>query len=165
MGASSRAYGTGQDEGELGIDALRFVAGAVTGGVVGTTVMTAVLAVVNVLYGPNLDVFRTVAEFAGTTGTVALGVGVFFAAGSLAWPLVFASLAPYMPGGTLVRQGVVFAAVLWVGFVVAFGQAYAGVDLAVFLAFSVVTHLAYGAILGAVAGRVTGYGSVAEVAV
>lgn len=138
-------------------DELRAAMGAVAGGVVGTTVMTGVLLAVNAVYAPEISVFVTLAELAGVGGDVALGLGMFVGAGVLAWPLTFATLGVYLPGRTRARQGIVFALVLWTGFVVAFGTRYAGVDLAVFVVTSVATHVAYGYLLGYVTGRLTGH--------
>lgn len=147
-------------------DELRAAMGAVAGGVVGTTVMTGVLLAVNAVYAPEISVFATLADLAGVGGqNVALGLAMFVGAGALAWPLTFTTLGAYLPGGTRAQQGVVFALVLWVGFVVAFGTHYGGTDLVVFLVTSVVTHVAYGYLLGFVAGRLTGHRERPELAV
>ncbi|MFC7046338.1 DUF6789 family protein [Halobacteriaceae archaeon GCM10025711] len=128
----------------------------IAGGVLGTLVMTAILLVVTVVADADLQVFQTVAELTTGGGSVLFGFLMFFAAGALAWPLFYVTLGLYFPGRTRVRQALLFAAVLWMGFVIAFARLYTGLDLAVFLGFSVVTHLLYGYILGAVFARITG---------
>jgi hypothetical protein len=130
--------------------------GGIAGGVVGTMLMTGVLFVVNATATPRLDVFGAVADLAGVGDAPALGLALFFGAGMFAWPLLFVTLGAYLPGGTRPRQGVVFAAILWTGFVTAFYSRYTGTDLLVFVGFSIVTHLAYGYVLGFVAARLTG---------
>lgn len=147
-------------------DELRAALGAVAGGIVGTTVMTGVLLAVNAIYAPEISVFATLAELAGVgADNVALGMAMFLGAGALAWPLTFATLGVYLPGKTRARQGIVFSLVLWLGFVVAFGTMYAGFDLVVFLVTSAATHVAYGYLLGFVAGRLTGNHESPEIAV
>lgn len=147
-------------------DELRAALGAVAGGIVGTTVMTGVLLAVNAVYAPEISVFATLADLAGVgADNVALGMAMFLGAGALAWPLTFATLGAYLPGKTRAQQGIVFALVLWTGFVVAFGTHYSGTDLVVFVVTSIVTHVAYGYLLGFVAGRLTGHREVPEIAV
>lgn len=136
-------------------DIWRIVVGGLAGGVVGTALMTLVLFVVTAL-GPELPVFETLADFTGVPGNVLLGFLLFFAAGSVAWPLMFVTVGVYLPGRTRPRQGVLFGAVLWVGFVLAFSGRYRGLDLLVFLGFSVSTHLVYGYLLGLSVARFTG---------
>ena len=158
---SERLEGTAERE-----DELRAAMGAVAGGIVGTTVMTGVLLAVNAIYAPEISVFATLAELAGVgANNVALGMAMFLGAGALAWPLTFATLGAYLPGRTRAQQGIVFSLVLWTGFVVAFGTMYSGVDLAVFVVTSVATHVAYGYLLGFVAGRLTGHRESPDIAV
>lgn len=146
-------------------DVPRTVVAGVAGGFVGTSLMTLVLFVVNALYGQQLRVFRTLSELSGGGGDVFLGFLLFFAAGSLAWPLLFVTAGVYLPGGTRPRQGVVFAMLIWVGFVLAFSGRYVAVDLLVFVAFSVVAHVVYGYVLGLVVARITGQYEAPEIPV
>lgn len=139
--------------------------GGVAGGIVGTMLMTGVLFIVNATLTPQLDVFGAVAELAGVPGSPALGLALFFGAGMFAWPLLFVTLGQYLPGGTRPRQGMVFAAVLWIGFVTAFSSRYTGMDLLVFIAFSIITHLTYGFVLGFVSARLTGQYEAPEIRV
>jgi hypothetical protein len=139
--------------------------GGIAGGIVGTMLMVGVLFIVNATVTPQLDVFGAVAELAGVGDAPALGLALFFGAGMFAWPLLFVTLGAYLPGGTRPQQGMVFAAVLWTGFVTAFYSRYTGADLLVFIAFSIVTHLAYGYVLGFVTARLTGDYEAPEIAV
>lgn len=140
-------------------------AGGIAGGIVGTMLMTGVLFLVNATLTPGIDVFGTLAELAGVGNAPALGIGLFFGAGMLAWPLLFVTLGAYLPGATKPKQGIVFAAVLWTGFITAFYSRYAGFDLVVFFVFSIVTHVAYGWVLGFVSARLTGQYEAPEIAV
>ncbi|WP_227131267.1 DUF6789 family protein [Halorubellus salinus] len=139
--------------------------GGIAGGIVGTMLMTGVLFIVNATLTPRIDVFGTLAELAGVGNAPALGLALFFGAGMFAWPLLFVTLGAYLPGATRPQQGIVFAAVLWTGFITAFYSRYAGFDLLVFVVFSVVTHLAYGWVLGFVSARLTGQYEAPELAV
>ncbi|WP_323676569.1 DUF6789 family protein [Halorubellus sp. PRR65] len=139
--------------------------GGIAGGVVGTMLMTGVLFIVNATLTPGIDVFGTLAELAGVGNAPALGLALFFGAGMFAWPLLFVTLGAYLPGTTRPQQGIVFAGVLWTGFITAFYSRYAGFDLLVFVVFSVVTHLAYGWVLGFVSARLTGQYEAPELAV
>ncbi len=139
--------------------------GGIAGGIVGTMLMTGVLFLVNATLTPGIDVFGTLAELAGVGNAPVLGIGLFFGAGTFAWPLLFVTLGAYLPGATKPQQGIVFAAVLWLGFITAFYSRYAGFDLVVFFVFSIVTHIAYGWVLGFVSARLTGQYEAPEIAV
>ncbi|MFC6953184.1 DUF6789 family protein [Halorubellus litoreus] len=144
---------------------LERAAGGIAGGIVGTMLMTGVLFIVNATLTPGIDVFGTLAELAGVGDAPAVGLALFFGAGMFAWPLLFVTLGAYLPGATRPQQGIVFAAVLWTGFITAFYTRYAGFDLLVFVVFSIVTHLAYGWVLGFVSARLTGQYEAPELAV
>jgi len=130
--------------------------GGIAGGVVGTMLMVGVLFVVNATVTPGLNVFGTLAELAGVGNAPVIGLALFFGAGMFAWPLLFVTLGAFLPGSTRPMQGIVFAAILWTGFITAFYSLYSGFDLVVFVAFSVVTHLTYGYVLGFISARLTG---------
>jgi hypothetical protein len=140
-------------------DSLRYTAGSVVGGVVGTVLMTGAFAAVNAVYGPDLSVYETLADLAGVATGNVVGFLLFVGAGAVAWPLLFASLGPYLPGESSVVRGLVFAASLWLGFLAGFAGDYAGIDLLVFVAFSGATHLLYGALLGLFGSKATGGGA------
>jgi len=146
-------------------DELERALGGIAGGVVGTMLMIGVLFIVNATLTPGIDVFGTLAELAGVGDSPAIGLGLFLGAGTFAWPLLFVTLGAYLPGGTRPQQGIVFAAILWTGFITAFYSRYAGFDLVVFVVFSIVTHLAYGWVLGFVSARLTGQYEAPDLAV
>jgi len=137
-------------------DDLRFALASIVGGAVGTTIMVGLFWITNYVSGPSIQMFSSVAELAGVGPGFVRGFLLFFGAGAVAWPLVFATLGPYLPGRTRIQQGIVFATALWLGFATAFGGQYVGEGIAVFVVFSLVAHLVYGAVLGGVAGRVCG---------
>lgn len=137
-------------------DSLRFTAGSVVGGLLGTVLMTGAFAIANVLYGPDIGIYETLADLAGVATGRTVGLGLFLGAGALAWPLMFATLGPYLPGESAVVRGVVFGITLWMGFLAGFAGDYSGLDLVVFVAFSGVAHLVYGALLGIAGSRATG---------
>lgn len=137
-------------------DSLRFTAGSVLGGFVGTLLMTAAFAVASTVYGPDISVYETLADLAGVATGRPVGFALFVGAGALAWPLIFASLGPYLPGESAPARGVVFGMTLWFGFLAGFAVDYSGIDLVVFVLFSGVTHLVYGALLGVVGSRAAG---------
>lgn len=137
-------------------DSLRFTGGSVVGGLLGTVLMTGAFAIANVLYGPDIGIYETLADLAGVATGRTVGLALFIGAGALAWPLMFAALGPYLPGESAVVRGVVFGVTLWFGFLVGFAPDYAGLDLLVFVVFSGVTHLVYGALLGIAGSRASG---------
>lgn len=153
--ASSTADATADvSDGEY--DSLRYTAGALVGGFVGTVLMTVVFAATSTLYGPELSVYETLADLAGVATTDVVGFVLFAGAGVVAWPLMFAALGPYLPVESAVVRGIVFATSLWLGFLVGFAPDYAGTDLLVFVVFSGVAHLVYGALLGLFGSRAVG---------
>jgi len=158
--ASSTAEGSGQesraDETSEEYDSVRYTVGSVLGGLLGTVLMTAAFAVANAVYGPDIGVYETLADLAGVATGRTVGLALFVGAGALAWPLIFASLGPYLPGKSSPTRGIVFGMALWLGFLAGFAGNYAGMDLLVFVVFSGVTHLVYGALLGVAGSRAAG---------
>lgn len=137
-------------------DSLQFTAGSVVGGLVGTVLMTGAFAVANALYGPDIGIYETLADLAGVATGRTVGLGLFVGAGAVAWPLIFATLGPYLPGQSATTRGIVFGVTLWFGFLVGFAADYSGLDLLVFVLFSGVAHLVYGALLGIAGSRASG---------
>lgn len=82
-----------------------------------------------------------------------LGLAIFVAGGMTMLPLLFASLAVFLPGETVARRGAAFASIVWTGFAVAFWTGQSGVELALFLGLSLLAHVAYGYVLGTIYGR------------
>ncbi|SEO46097.1 hypothetical protein SAMN04487948_102523 [Halogranum amylolyticum] len=149
----------GSDEGylEYALRNLRHPVSAIAGGVAGMAVMSLLLLLLEVETRERIGVFEAVARFAGQPGNISLGFVLFLVAGGLAWPLLFLALEEYIPmGPDPATRGAVFAAVLWVAFVILGRGGLGGPLLVIYAAFTLLSHLAYGFVLGAVYGRLTG---------
>ncbi|SFC07781.1 hypothetical protein SAMN05444422_104149 [Halobiforma haloterrestris] len=127
---------------------------AIAGGVAGTAVMSLLLLLLEVETRSALKVFYVIARFIGTPDDPAVGFALFAVAGTVAWPLLFLALEPYLPRGPdPAARGVVFASILWLPFVIT-GRGDIGGPLLVFFgAYTLFAHWAYGFTLGAVYGR------------
>lgn len=131
--------------------------GAVVGGAVGTTVMSVVLAMVEVEARYAIGVFDAIARFVRVPGNPALGFLIYALVGTLVWPLLFLSLESYVPLDLdPAVAGMVMGSVLWFPFAVVGRGDMAGPLLLVYLAFTLLAHLAYGFTLGAVYARLSG---------
>lgn len=130
---------------------------AIAGGVTGISVMSLLLLLLNVQTRDQIPAFEVVARFVGVPGNVAVGFALFVIAGAVAWPLLFVALEEYIPGGPdPATRGMVLGVVLWVFFVV-FGRGEIdGVLLSIYLVFTLLSHLAYGFVLGLVYSRLSG---------
>jgi hypothetical protein len=149
----------GDDEGylEYALRTLRHPVSAVAGGVAGMGVMTLLLLLLEVETREEIAVFEAVARFAGQPGNVFLGFVLFLVAGGVAWPLLFLALEDYLPmTPDPATRGAVFATVLWVAFVVLGRGDLSGPLFAIYAIFTLLAHLAYGFVLGAVYGRLSG---------
>ena len=124
---------------------------AIAGGVAGTAVLSLGLILTDVETGYRIGIFGAIADFVGTPQRLALGFVLFVLAGVFAWPLVFLAVEPRIPGDRdPAMTGMAFAVLLWVAFVVAGSAGITGPLLIPYYAFTLVAHLAYGYILGAV---------------
>jgi hypothetical protein len=130
------------------------VPAVVAGGVAGTAVMTLLLLLLEVETRSAMALFYVIARFVGTPASPATGFALFVLAGVVAWPLLFLALEPYLPRGPdPAARGVVFAAVLWVPFVILGRGDIGGPLLVLYVGYTLFAHLAYGFTLGAVYGR------------
>lgn len=130
---------------------------ALGGGVAGTAVLSLLLLLLEVETRSVIGIFDVIARFVRMPGSPAVGFVVFLAAGVVAWPLLFVALERYLPGGPdPARRGLVFATALWVAFVVLGRGDIHGHLLIVYVAFTLLAHLAYGFALGAVYAWLTG---------
>lgn len=123
------------------------------GGLVGTAAMTVVLLIAESLGAFSRESFAQLAGMVGFDGglsAVLLGYLIFLAGGMVPWPLLFASLKEYLPGGRDPMKGVVFGTILWTGFVLAFYADYTGLTLVLYAGLTLVAHWVYGFALGAV---------------
>lgn len=122
------------------------IVGAISG-LVGMSLLVGALFVAESLGGFDRASFASLAELAGLGAVgppVLLGFLVFLAHGLVTWPLLFASVKQYLPGGIDPVRGVVLGTALWTGFVAAFYQSYLGSGFYVFLVFSLLGHWGYG---------------------
>lgn len=127
---------------------------AVAGGVVGTTVMSVMLLLLEVETRSTMELFDVVARFIGLPGDPALGFALFAAAGVVAWPLLFLALERYLPRGPdPAARGVVFGTILWVPFVITGRGDIDGPLLVFFGVYTLFAHWLYGFTLGAVYSR------------
>lgn len=118
-------------------------------GVAATTVMILFLLIIDVETRAKLSLFEALARFFGVPGSVGLGILIFLFFGVFVWPVIFAFVSPYLPPkGDPAVKGMLFAAVLWLAFII-IGSAQMDVIVVVFyLAVTLLTHLAYGFTLG-----------------
>ncbi|MCL7417658.1 MAG: hypothetical protein M8354_07455 [Halalkalicoccus sp.] len=146
-----RSSGLEEFDSVVGIVADGLVGAA--GGLVGTATMTVVLLIAESLGAFSRESFAQLALLIGFEGLltpVAFGYLVFLLGGMFPWPLLFASLKEYLPGGRDPLKGVVFGTVLWTGFVLAFYVDYTGLALVAYVALTLVAHWTYGFALGSV---------------
>jgi len=129
---------------------MRRPANALAGGVAGTAVLSLLLLFLDVETREALGIFEAIARFAGMPGQIALGFVVFVAAGVVAWPLLFLAVEDYIPREDPAAAGLLFGLVLWIPFAVVGRGDLSGPALFVYLAFTLLAHLAYGFVLGAV---------------
>lgn len=133
---------------------------AILGGVVGTAVMSVVLAMVEVEARYAIGIFEAIARFARVPGEPALGFLIYVLVGTLAWPLLFLSLEEYVPLDLdPAVAGMLMGTVLWIAFVVIGRGDMGGPLLLVYLSFTLLAHLAYGFVLGAVYAKFSGHSS------
>lgn len=124
---------------------------AIAGGIAGTAVLTTGLVITDVETGYQVGIFETIASFVGTPGQVTLGFVLFLAAGAVAWPLVFLAIRQSLSSGIdPAIEGTVLGILLWIAFNLTSSAGIDGVLLIPYYAFTLVAHLAYGYILGAV---------------
>lgn len=132
---------------------MRKVWRALTSGIVSTLAMSLAFLMVNVQTRAQLRLFEAMARFFRVPGRVGLGFLVFVFFGVVVWPLLFAAIEPYLPPeGDPAVSGMLFATVLWVGFVIIGTTEIAAIVLPFYLAVTLVTHLVYGFTLGLVYG-------------
>ena len=142
----------------------RQVLGAVAGGVAGMAAMSIVFALLEVETRYEVGIFAGIARFAMVPGNLALGFLVFVFFGAVVWPLLFVLVEERIPRGPdPARRGMVFATLLWVLFMLAAAGDVTGATLLIYGGLTLVGHLAYGFILGAVYGHVRPDFSLAEV--
>jgi hypothetical protein len=129
---------------------------AVGGGIAGTAALTLLLLLFEVETRSRIGMFEVVARFVGVPGNASVGFLLFVAAGTLAWPLVFVAVEQSLPGDDPAMKGMGLGVLLWVAFVLLGRGDLSGPIVIAFAGLTLVAHLAYGYILGAVYSRLTG---------
>lgn len=130
---------------------------SIAGGLAGTAVMTAMMYTVAPMMGIHMDIAEMLGSMLG--GNWGAGLMMHVVNGAVIFPLVFATLVYKRLPGAPVARGTVWGVVLWLiaqaivmpmmgaGF---FSTAAGGAMAAM---GSLVAHVLYGGVLGAVAGR------------
>lgn len=137
------------------------VGGAVAGGVAGTALMSLVFVLMEVQTRYVLLIFDVIARFVRQPGNPYIGFLLFAVAGTVVWPLVFVALEDYIPRGPdPAVRGMVFAAALWVPFVITGRGNLAWPTVLLYATFTLFAHLVYGFTLGAVYASLSGSAAV-----
>ncbi|SFR42129.1 DUF6789 family protein [Halogeometricum limi] len=136
---------------------------AVAGGLSGTTVLTVLLLLFEVETRSQIGMFEVVARFVGVPDSTTVGFLLFVTAGVLAWPLLFVALEERIPGDDPALKGMALGVALWIPFVVLGRGELAGAIVFAFGGLTLVAHLAYGYVTGAVYARLAGREPATEV--
>ncbi|QZP38981.1 cytochrome C oxidase subunit I [Halobaculum magnesiiphilum] len=131
------------------------------GGLLGMVTMIPVLVGVPAalgLFRPDpIAEFVPLTELFGIEPTLALGLALFAAMGTVLLPMVFLVVGAYLPPeGPRYLRGVTFATIFWTGFVPAFMPEGPALVAGTFLVVSLVAHWVYGAVLAGVLDRTVG---------
>lgn len=129
---------------------------AVAGGLSGTAALTVLLLLFEVETRSQIGMFDVVARFVGVPGSTTIGFVLFVAAGTLAWPLLFVAVEDSVPGADPAIKGMGVGVLLWVPFFLLGRAELSGAIVFAFAGLTLVAHLAYGYITGAVYARLTG---------
>jgi len=129
------------------------IVGGILGGATGISVMSLVLLLLEVETREQVRAFDAVARYVGMPGNTFVGFVTFAFVGTVIWPLLFVAIEPYFPFDDSPSNGMVLGAVLWIAFFVLGRGDISGPLLAVFAGFTLLAHLAYGFLLGALYNR------------
>jgi hypothetical protein len=123
-------------------------------GFVATLVLSALMFVKGTMGSmPQLDVITVLSRMAGATHVAGVGWLLHFLIGAVAWGMLFAWLAPSLPGGSDWVKGVIFGAGAWLLMMIAVmpmaGAGLFGMSLGMVApAMTLMLHLVFGAVLG-----------------
>lgn len=135
-------------------------ASALVGGFVGTALMSLVLVLIEVQTRYILRIFYVIARFVRRPDDPFVGFLLFVLVGVAVWPLLFVAVLEYVPQGPdPAVKGMIFAVPIWVAFVVTGRGEFALPTLVIYVAFTLVAHLVYGFVLGAVYASLSGTGA------
>lgn len=129
---------------------------AVAGGFSGTAVLTVLLLLFEVETRSQIGMFEVVARFVGVPGSTAIGFVLFVLAGTVAWPLLLVAVEDSVPGTDPAIKGMALGAVLWIPFVLLGRGELSGAIVFAFGGLTLVAHLAYGYVTGAIYARLAG---------
>ena len=126
---------------------------AVLGGVIGTTVFTAMMYMVAPMMGVHMDVADMLSHAMKVSWT--MGMILHFMNGVIVFPLIYAFVVYPLASGSPPVRGIIWGVVLWLLLEVALlpmmGMKFFGPNMRGATA-SLINHIIYGAILGAIAG-------------
>ncbi|MCP5038221.1 MAG: hypothetical protein GY945_11555 [Rhodobacteraceae bacterium] len=129
---------------------------AILGGVAGTIVMTLMMMVVApMMTGMPMDIAAMLAGMLG--GSYMLGMLAHIMMGVIVFPLVYVFAVQIIPGGSGLKTGLIWGVTLWIAAVVfvmpmaGAGFLMANVGGMVAVMASLMGHLVYGGLLGALA--------------
>lgn len=121
-------------------------------GVVATAVMMGTFLFMQAQTRSRLGAPEAIASYVGLPDRANLGIALFVAIGVLVWPVVFAFVHGRLPDAVAdVDAGVLglgFGAVLWVFFLLLSSGGPQWPFVLLYLAFTLIAHLAYGYTLG-----------------
>ena len=123
------------------------------GGLVGTALATVVLFIADSVGAFDMERLAALTEMVGLTEyvpAVLFGYVLFVLGGTFPWPLLYASLKEYLPGGSDPAKGAWFGGAIWTGFVLAFYSGEAGLMLVGYVVLTLLAHVVYGIGLGLV---------------
>jgi hypothetical protein len=129
---------------------------AVAGGTAGTAVLTLLLLLFEVETRSQIGMFEVVARFVGVPGNATVGFVLFVFAGVFVWPLLLVGVEEWIPGDDPGLKGMAFGVVLWVAFVLLGRGTMGGPLLLAFGGLTLLAHLAYGFVSGAIYASLTG---------
>lgn len=141
---------TGKRETDIGIREILIAGGA---GFVGMVAMVPFFAVGYALGVISPDAFAGLAELLGVPAESSLafplGAFIFVGGGITTLPILFVSLAEFLPPArSTALRGVTYAVIIWTGFLIAFWTGQTGLQLWGYVLVSLLAHVAYGYVLG-----------------
>ena len=133
------------------------VPSVIAGGIAGTTILSLLLLLLEVQTREQILMFEVIARFVGVPGQYVVGFALFVIAGVVAWPLIFIGLEGYLPlGPDPAARAVGMAIALWVAFLIAGRGDIEGALFIIFAGYTLVAHVVYGFVLGAVYAHLHG---------
>jgi cytochrome c oxidase subunit 1 len=147
---------TKEERDALGIQEL---AAAGVSGLVGMAAMAPLLVAAFLVGVLDPSSFAVLVELFGMdaatfSSALIIGIVLFVLLGSTMVPWLFITLAVFLPGGEIAWRGVVFATIVWSGFIIAFYSGQEGLALVGYLALTLLAHWAYGYATGGVYDRI-----------